>query len=37
MQVVNISETFVDFYEIARRNIPEDSHLHLNTYCFLFL
>jgi cell division protein FtsL len=28
MEVVSTSETSVNFYHTARRNIPEDSHLH---------
>jgi hypothetical protein len=28
MEAVNTSETSVNFYEITRRSIPEDSHLH---------
>jgi hypothetical protein len=28
MGTVSISETSANFYEITRRNIPEDSHLH---------
>jgi hypothetical protein len=27
MEAANTSETSVNFYETARRNIPEDSHL----------
>jgi hypothetical protein len=27
MEAVSISETSVNFYETARRNIPENSHL----------
>jgi hypothetical protein len=27
MEAVSTSETSVNFYETARRNIPEDSHL----------
>jgi hypothetical protein len=29
MEVVNTSETSDSFYETTRRNIPEDSHLHI--------
>jgi hypothetical protein len=29
MEAVNTSETSVNFYETTRRNIPEDSHLHI--------
>jgi hypothetical protein len=25
---VNTSETSLDFYQTARQNIPEDSHVH---------
>jgi hypothetical protein len=28
-EVVSTPETQVNFYETARRNIPEDSHLHV--------
>jgi hypothetical protein len=28
MEAVRTSETSVSFYQTARRNIPEDSHLH---------
>jgi hypothetical protein len=28
METTSISETSVNFYEITRRNIPEDSHFH---------
>jgi hypothetical protein len=28
MEAVSTSETSVNFYQTARRNIPEDSHLH---------
>jgi hypothetical protein len=28
MEAVSISETSVNFYEITRHNIPENSHLH---------
>jgi hypothetical protein len=28
MEAVNTSETSANFYQTARRNIPEDSHLH---------
>jgi hypothetical protein len=27
-EAVSTSETSVNFYQSARRNIPEDSHLH---------
>jgi hypothetical protein len=27
-EAVSISETSVNFYQTARRNIPEDSHVH---------
>jgi hypothetical protein len=30
MDVISISETSVSFYGTARRNIQEDSHLHVN-------
>jgi hypothetical protein len=29
MEAINISETSVNFYETTRRNILEDSHVHL--------
>jgi hypothetical protein len=29
MEAVNSFETSVNFYETTRRNIPEDSHFHL--------
>jgi hypothetical protein len=29
MEAVSTSETSVNFYETTRRNIPEDSHLHI--------
>jgi hypothetical protein len=28
MEAVSTSETSVNFYQITRRNAPEDSHLH---------
>jgi hypothetical protein len=28
LEVANISETSVNFYQAARRNNPEGSHLH---------
>jgi hypothetical protein len=28
MEEVSRSETSVNFYDIARRDVPEDSHLH---------
>jgi hypothetical protein len=28
MEAASISETSVSFYQTARRNIPEESHLH---------
>jgi hypothetical protein len=28
MEAARISETLVNFYQTARRYIPEDSHLH---------
>jgi hypothetical protein len=28
MEALSTSETSVDFYHTARRNIPEESHLH---------
>jgi hypothetical protein len=28
MEAVSTSETSVNFYEITRRNIPEDSHIY---------
>jgi hypothetical protein len=28
METASTSETSVNFYHAARRNIPEDSHLH---------
>jgi hypothetical protein len=28
MEAISTSETSVNFYQITRRNIPEDSHLH---------
>jgi hypothetical protein len=28
MEAASTSETSVNFYQTARRNIPEDSHLH---------
>jgi hypothetical protein len=31
MEAVSTSETSVNFYEITRRNIPEDSHLQLSS------
>jgi hypothetical protein len=34
MEAVSTSETSVNFYEITRRNIPEDSHLNVN-FCIL--
>jgi hypothetical protein len=30
MEAVSTSETSVSFYQSARRNIPEESHLHLD-------
>jgi hypothetical protein len=30
IEAVSASETSVNFYQTARRNIPEDSHLHSN-------
>jgi hypothetical protein len=32
MEAVSISETSVKFYHITRRNMPEDSHIHV---CYL--
>jgi hypothetical protein len=32
-EVVRTSETSVIFYEITRRNIPENSHLNTMKYC----
>jgi hypothetical protein len=29
MEAVDISETSVNFYYTTRRNIPEDSHIHI--------
>jgi hypothetical protein len=29
VEAVSISETSVNFYHTTRRNIPEDSHLHI--------
>jgi hypothetical protein len=37
MEAVSTSETSATFYQTARRNIPEDSHLNLASYsreCF---
>jgi hypothetical protein len=40
---VSTSETSVSFYQTARRNIPEDSHLHtrrrknLKSHIFIIL
>jgi hypothetical protein len=31
MEAVSFSETSVNIYQIARRNIPEDSHFHTLT------
>jgi hypothetical protein len=28
MEAISTSETYVNFYQNTRRNIPEDSHLH---------
>jgi hypothetical protein len=28
MEAISTSETWVNFYQTARRNIPEDSYLH---------
>jgi hypothetical protein len=30
MEAANTSETSVNFYQITRRNSPEDSHLHIS-------
>jgi hypothetical protein len=32
METASTSETSVNFYQTAWRNIPEDSHLQENTY-----
>jgi hypothetical protein len=29
MEAVSTSETSVNFYQTTRRNIPEDSHIHI--------
>jgi hypothetical protein len=29
MEAASTSETSVNFYQTTRRNIPEDSHLHI--------
>jgi hypothetical protein len=29
MEAVSLSETSLNFYRAARRNIPEDSNLHI--------
>jgi hypothetical protein len=29
MEKASISETSVNFYKTTRRNVPEDSHLHI--------
>jgi hypothetical protein len=39
---VRTPETSVNFYETVRRNIPEDSHLHKDTFrpkllCFIYI
>jgi hypothetical protein len=42
MEAAITSETWVNFYQTARRNIPEDSHLHtrrrenLKSFCLCF-
>jgi hypothetical protein len=30
MEAASTSETSVNLYQTTRRNIPEDSHLHMN-------
>jgi hypothetical protein len=35
MKAASTSETSVNFYQTARRNIPEDSHLHNNKFQWL--
>jgi hypothetical protein len=34
MEAVRTSETWVNFHQTARRNIPEDSHLHAVSLLF---
>jgi hypothetical protein len=34
MEAVSISETSVNFYQITRRNIPEDGHIHTRRWEF---
>jgi hypothetical protein len=34
MEAVSMSETSVNFYETTRRNMPEESHLHITIVFF---
>jgi hypothetical protein len=32
MEAASTSETLVNFYQTTRRNVPEDSHLHIRRH-----
>jgi hypothetical protein len=34
MEATSTSKTLVNFYQITRRNNPEDSDIHLRQYCY---
>jgi hypothetical protein len=33
MEAVSTSETYVNFYQTVRRNVPEDNALEYHKYC----